>query len=81
MPLQLERPESEDELYLARGDEVDHYRPVIQGDVFREVAIPGVSEHEFAMIITHPCTIRGRDGQLRPIDTDDPRRVVPANRS
>ncbi len=67
MPFQLERPESEGELYLARGDEVDHYRPIMQGDVFGEVAIPGISEHAFAMVITHPCTIRGRDGRLRPL--------------
>jgi hypothetical protein len=56
---QLGRPESEDDLYLARGDEVEPYRPLLQGDVFSEVFIPGVEiVHEFAVVASHPCSMR-----------------------
>ncbi|MEJ7569310.1 MAG: hypothetical protein WKF41_13705 [Gaiellaceae bacterium] len=55
----LGAPESEDDLYLARADEVEPYRPALQGDVFRDVTIPGIeTEHEYAMVIMHPCSMR-----------------------
>lgn len=59
MSTQLARPETEDELYLARGEEVEAFRPVLTGDVFRDVGIPGVGiPHQQAMVISHPCTMR-----------------------
>jgi hypothetical protein len=55
----LEQPESADELYLARGGEVNEHRPYLQGDVFREVAIPGLGDDSgLAIILTHPCSMR-----------------------
>lgn len=55
----LAKPESEDALYLARGADVEPFRPVLQGDVFRDVVIPGVVvEHDHAMVIAHPCSMR-----------------------
>jgi hypothetical protein len=57
----LDRPASADDLYLARGEEVDDFRPVLTGDVFGEVTIPGVLDHELAMVISHPCNMRAGD--------------------
>ena len=63
--LALERPATSDELYLARGDEVEPFRPVLTGDVFSEITIPGVGiEHALSMVISHPCNMRTGD-QLR----------------
>jgi len=59
--LSLDRPASADELYLARGDEVEPFRPVLTGDVFSGITIPGVLEHELAMVISHPCNMRAGD--------------------
>jgi hypothetical protein len=54
-------------MYLARGEEVDRLRPVMQGDVFAEVQIPGIDFGlGLAMVLTHPCTMRGAGGLLRP---------------
>jgi hypothetical protein len=63
----LEIPPNVASLYLARGEEVDRLRPIMQGDVFAGVDIPGT---EFglglAAVLTHPCTMRGAGGLLRP---------------
>lgn len=59
MTLELERPRAAEDLYLARAEEVDAFRPVIQGDVFRNVAIPGVElKHDGVMLVEHPCSMR-----------------------
>lgn len=58
------------ELYLARGDEVNPNRPLFTGDVFAEVAIPGVqgpgtgTDKAMGMIVAHPCSFRIGQGQL-----------------
>jgi hypothetical protein len=52
------------ELYLARQDEVNSNRPIFTGDVFREVAIPGVQDHGMALVVAHPCSFRIAGGQL-----------------
>jgi len=58
------------ELYLARGDEVNPNRPLFSGDIFNEVAIPGVQgpgteiDKGIGMIIAHPCSFRIGQGQL-----------------
>ena len=52
-------PENVDEIYAARADEVTSSRPVLTGDVFREIVIPGVGvDHTHAMVISHPCNMR-----------------------
>jgi hypothetical protein len=66
----LEAPRSADELYLARGEEVPILRPIMTGDVFHDVDIPGVEECEgdenrLAIIVTHPCSMRAGP-KLRP---------------
>lgn len=59
MPRDLEYPESADNLYLARGEEVVSHRPLLQGDVFKEVTIPGLDDGaSLAIILTHPCSMR-----------------------
>ena len=55
----LNVPSDTDELYLARGTEVEPYRPILTGDVFREVVIPGVSDAPgAAIVLAHPCSMR-----------------------
>lgn len=55
----LEKPDSDTDLYLARGSEVASARPLMTGDVFQGVIIPGVSEEPvLGMIVTHPCSMR-----------------------
>ncbi len=56
--ISLDRPGSAEDLYLARGDEVRPFRPVLTGDVFAEIAIPGLDGHELGMVISHPCNMR-----------------------
>ena len=61
----LDRPRSADELYLARGGEVESYRPVVTGDVFEGVTIPGSDgDAGLAMVLAHPCSMR-RGAHLR----------------
>ena len=58
MTSSLAIPSSHDELYYARGD-VPLTRPLMQGDVFKDVAIPGIDDHrELAMVMMHPCSMR-----------------------
>lgn len=55
----LDAPRSPAELYLARGEEVEPYRPVMTGDVFANIEIPGVDDGAgLAMVTAHPCSMR-----------------------
>ena len=54
----LDSPNDAQEIYLARGEEVDAYRPICQGDVFQGVEIPGLDASHAVMVIAHPCTMR-----------------------
>lgn len=54
----LDTFDSADDLYLARGEEVNPHRPLFTGDVFADLVIPGVIEDGMAMIVAHPCTFR-----------------------
>jgi hypothetical protein len=62
--LSLETYAAADDLYLARGREVNPHRPVFTGDVFANVAIPGVQDSGMAIVIAHPCSMRGPRAQL-----------------
>ena len=53
------------DLYLARGQSVNICRPFLTGDVFDGVAIPGAQEDGRAIVIAHPCSMRGRNGALQ----------------
>jgi len=53
----LESPSSPDELYRYRGADIPRARPVFQGDVFRNVEIPGLNVGRgLAMITGLPWT-------------------------
>jgi hypothetical protein len=60
----LDTYESPDDLYRARGDDVNPNRPLFTGDVLRDVAIPGCQDGGMAIIIAHPCSFRVGDGKL-----------------
>lgn len=55
----LESPNSAADLYLAASSaEVGRARPVLTGDVFAAVDIPGTSGTELGIVLTHPCSMR-----------------------
>ena len=61
----LESPAGADDLYRYRFPDVPRSRPVMQGDVFDGVAIPGVDgDPGLAMVMTHACSMR-QGAQLR----------------
>lgn len=60
----LDGPNSVDELYDARGDEVDELRPVCQGDIYTGLDMPGFPEDQLVMLIAHPCSLR-KGAELR----------------
>lgn len=66
MPTPLDHPRSEDELFLGVGDDVDPFRPLIQGDVYRGLTIAGYppGDHDHVAILQHPCSMR-RGPELR----------------
>lgn len=52
-------PASAADLYLYRGAEVNACRPVMTGDVFVDVEIPGVDDGAgLALVLAHPCSMR-----------------------
>ncbi len=60
MATNLGQPDDDDDLYLARGQEVESYRPPMQGDIYKGIKIPGLEDvdYEYVMVIVHPCTMR-----------------------
>ncbi|MEJ7785609.1 MAG: hypothetical protein WKF96_12460 [Solirubrobacteraceae bacterium] len=62
----LVAPGSNDELYLARGDELVPARPVLTGDVFTNVEIDADDHDGLVMVVAHPCSMRGARGRLLP---------------
>ncbi len=56
---ELEYPDSASELYLAISpEEVELARPVLTGDVFSGITVPGVDGNGLAVVLTHPCSMR-----------------------
>ena len=55
---ELDAPNSAGELYRARAEEVNPNRPLLTGDIFSGIAIPGIAEECEAAVITHPCSMR-----------------------
>ena len=64
--MSLETFEKPGDLYLARVDDVNPLRPLFTGDVVADVAIPGVQDGGMAVVVAHPCSMRGKDAQLEP---------------
>ena len=61
--MSLEPAADPSRLYAAIGADVNPHRPFFTGDIFNEVDIPGVGKVP-AIIIGHPCSIRGKNGTL-----------------
>ncbi|MCY3953250.1 MAG: hypothetical protein OXG69_12020 [bacterium] len=56
---ELECPDTAEHLYLAAAlHEVEASRPVLTGDVFEDVVIPGVAGSGLRIVLTHPCSMR-----------------------
>lgn len=56
---ELERPDSASDLYLASlPDQVEAARPILTGDVFSGVTVPGLEGSGLAIVLTHPCSMR-----------------------
>ena len=64
--MSLETFETPGDLYLARGEKVNPLRPLFTGDVVGDVAIPGVQSKGMAVVVAHPCSMRGRNARLEP---------------
>ena len=63
----LECPDAAEHLYLAASrDEVPDARPVMTGDVFADVAVPGLDSNGLAIVLTHPCAMRVDGVNLAP---------------
>lgn len=60
-PGALESPASTDDLYDARGEEVQPYRPIFTGDVFDVI---GEGPAGTWMVLQHPCALRSNGVDL-----------------
>lgn len=59
----------EDQIFLAKGDDVDPLRPVFTGDVFSKVPLhtsKGDVEPRMAVVLQHPCSMRANGVDLAP---------------
>lgn len=55
----LDAPNTAGELYEARADEVTIARPILQGDVFKDVSLPGLDDgSNCAIVLSHACSMR-----------------------
>jgi hypothetical protein len=61
----LAEPGSLQEIYLARGEDVIVARPIMTGDVFTGVDLDLDNHDGTVMVVSHPCGMRGAEGQLR----------------
>lgn len=63
----LECPDAAEHLYLAASqDEVPTARPLMTGDVFTSIAVPGLDSTGLAIVLTHPCSMRVDGVRLAP---------------
>ncbi|MDH2414339.1 hypothetical protein [Nocardioides sp. CER19] len=59
MTTELEDPTDPEAMYLEVGTAVPVARPIMFGDVFRDVScIRGGAPSPFVMVVTHPCSMR-----------------------
>lgn len=76
--MNLETYTSEGDLYRARGPDVNPSRPLFAGDVFDKARIQGSNHVGLVVVMSHPCTFRGANAQIResllvaPISTHAP---------
>ena len=63
----LERPDAAEHLYLAASpEEVPIARPLMTGDVFTDIVVPGLDNAGLAIVLTHPCSMRVDGVNLAP---------------
>lgn len=62
--MSLETYGQSEEIYLARGQDVSHFRPTFTGDVFQGISMRGVESNVDGIVIAHPCSFRRARGQL-----------------
>jgi hypothetical protein len=60
----VESPASADALWLARDADVNPNRPIFTGDLFDDVEVAGQGPKGMAMVVAHPCSMRGKNGAL-----------------
>jgi hypothetical protein len=60
----VEAPSTDQELWLAIGTEVNPNRPLFTGDVFPDIVVAGQDDLGPAMIVAHPCSMRGKNGAI-----------------
>src|SRR5438270_479146 len=54
-----------EQLYDERGD-VARSRPIFQGDVFKDVVLPGFGDQpRLVQVVAHPCSMREEGTKLR----------------
>ncbi len=61
--MSLEPAAEPEKLYLAVGADINSHRPLFTGDIFPDIDILGIGPST-AIVIGHPCSIRGKNGQL-----------------
>lgn len=60
----LDCPAKVEELYDAVHGEVEPARPIMPGDVYRDIRIDGLDEKSgLVMVMQHPCSMRRTDGR------------------
>ncbi|MCA1601251.1 MAG: hypothetical protein LC776_06280, partial [Acidobacteria bacterium] len=62
--MSLDTWDDPEQLFLVRGADVSASRPLFTGDILDGVPIPGVQDDGTAMVVAHPCSMRGRAAQL-----------------
>lgn len=63
----LECPDAAEHLYLATSpEEVPIARPLMTGDIFTDMAVPGLDGTGLAIVLTHPCSMRVDGVNLAP---------------
>lgn len=58
MAVELDSPGSVEALYLERNDPTEPWRPIMTGDVFAGPQVAGCDDHQFVMVLAHPCSLR-----------------------
>jgi hypothetical protein len=67
--IDMEKPRDSADLYRALGEDVNPARPVLTGDVFKNVTVTetdGSSTTETVMVLDHPCSLREDGVNLAP---------------
>lgn len=67
--MELADPTDPESMYLDPDGSVPIARPIMTGDIFTDVPCSRGGPSQTVMVVTHPCSMRGKDAQLREIVT------------